>query len=72
LRDYWLTKLPEGERKILTVLIEAHPEPMDRTALDQAGYQRSSRDAYLQRLRAKELVTEPARGQVKASDNLFT
>jgi hypothetical protein len=72
LRDYWLAKLPEGERKILAVLIEAHPKPMDRAALDQAGYQRSSRDAYLQRLRAKELVVEPTRGQVKASDNLFT
>jgi hypothetical protein len=70
--DFWMAKLPEGERTILGELIAAYPEPMDRAALDKAGYQRSSRDAYLQRLRAKQLVTEPARGQVKASDNLFT
>lgn len=37
----------------------------------QTGYQRSSRDAYLQRMRAKQLISEPARGMVRASEDLF-
>lgn len=72
LQDYWLERLPEGERKILGVLIERYPEPVPRGDLDeQTGYQRSSRDAYLQRLRAKQLVNEPTRGAVVASEDLF-
>lgn len=70
--DFWMRKLPEGERKVLQHLIEAGGEPVDRAAIDQAtGYQRSSRDAYLQRLRAKQLVVDEGRGQVKASAELF-
>lgn len=72
LQDYWLAKLPEGERKILGVLIEQYPDPVPRADLDErTGYQRSSRDAYLQRLRAKQLVTEASRGEVRASEDLF-
>jgi hypothetical protein len=73
LQDYWLQRLPEGERKILGVLIELHGEPIARAALDEmTGYQRSSRDAYLQRLRAKQLVIDEGRSQVRATENLFT
>lgn len=72
LQEYWLARLPEGERKILSVLIDAHPNAVARADLDrQTGYQRSSRDAYLQRMRAKQLITEPTRGEVKASADLF-
>ena len=72
LQQFWLSRLPEGERKILEVLIGAHPDCVSRESLDEAtGYKRSSRDAYLQRLSAKELVEEPSRGMVKATDNLF-
>jgi hypothetical protein len=72
LRDYWLRRLPEGERAILEQLIEAYPEAVQREALDEAtGYKRSSRDAYLQRMRAKQLIEEPSRGEVRASENLF-
>jgi hypothetical protein len=72
LQQYWLDKLPEGERKILAILIERYPEPVPRADLDElTGYQRSSRDAYLQRMRAKQLFTEPSRGAVRASEDLF-
>jgi hypothetical protein len=72
LQEYWLARLPEGERKILTVLIEREGQPIARADLDElTGYQRSSRDAYLQRLRAKQLVIEASRGEVSASENLF-
>lgn len=72
LQEYWLQRLPEGERKVLEVLIAAHPHPVERSSIDeQTGYQRSSRDAYLQRLRAKQLIAEPSRGLVQASGELF-
>lgn len=72
LQEYWLARLPTGERAILEQLIAAYPEAVSRDALGEAtGYQRSSRDAYLQRMRAKQLIEEPGRGTVRASENLF-
>jgi hypothetical protein len=72
LQRYWLQRLPEGERKVLEVLIRAYPKAVQRSVIDeQTGYQRSSRDAYLQRMRAKQLITEPSRGEVRASEELF-
>lgn len=72
LHDHYRNRLPSGELKILEVLIAAYPEAVDREALsEQTGYQRSSRDTYLQRLRARQLVVEHGRGQVRASEHLF-
>lgn len=72
LQDYWLSILPEGERKILDLLLNVHPEAMERQELsDMTGYMRSSRDAYIQRMSQKELVTTPESGMVRASDHLF-
>lgn len=72
LQTYWMRRLPEGERKILALLIHAYPNAVERIALDAAtGYQRSSRDAYLQRMKAKQLIIEPSRGMVAATENLF-
>lgn len=73
LQDYWFRRLPEGECAILRVLVDRHPEAVEREALtDETGYKRSTRDAYLQRLSAKQLVSEPSRGEVKASEDLFS
>jgi DNA-binding MarR family transcriptional regulator len=71
LQDYWLGRLSEGEKKILSLLINAYPQSVARDQMEEAGYQRSSRDTYIQRLRSKELVEIIGRGEVKASDNLF-
>lgn len=71
LLEHWMTRLPEGERKVLAVLTAAYPDSVRREVIDeQTGYQRSSRDAYLQRMSAKRLVTGN-RGEVRASDQLF-
>jgi uncharacterized protein len=71
LRQHVLERLPEGERRILEFLIGHYPNAVERQEIDAAtGYQRSSRDAYLQRLGARELVETRGR-DVKASDNLF-
>jgi DNA-binding IclR family transcriptional regulator len=64
--------LPEGERKILDVLVQAYPETVDRDSLsDTTGYKKSSRDTYLQRLSSRRLVENVGRGEVRASANLF-
>jgi hypothetical protein len=71
LREHVLGRLPEGERRVLECLIGHYPNAVDRQHIDTAtSYQRSSRDAYLQRLGARELV-ETRGHEVRASDNLF-
>lgn len=71
LQEYWLNRLPDGERRVLEVLIENYPNAVDRDELsDQTGYKRSTRDAYIQRLNARELV-RPGRGDVQAAGTLF-
>lgn len=71
LQQFWLSRLPEGERAILTQAIESYPEAVEKAELDErTGYKRSSRDSYLQRLKAKQLV-EVSRDGVTASETLF-
>ncbi|MDB5297225.1 MAG: hypothetical protein JWO31_3208, partial [Phycisphaerales bacterium] len=72
LRAHWLAKLPEGERRVLQVLVNRHPAAVSREEVDEAtGYKRSSRDTYLQRLASRRLVEAEGRGQVRASRTLF-
>lgn len=70
LRDYWMGRLPEGEKNILAVLVKAYPRSVARDEID-IGYQRSSRNTYLQRLGARKLVDSLKGGMVKASSLLF-
>jgi hypothetical protein len=45
LQEFWTARLPDGERKILSALIEAYPNSVDRESLDDStGYRRSTRD----------------------------
>lgn len=56
---------------MLDVLLSVYPNGVERSLIDEkTGYQRSSRDAYLARLAAKELI-QKCGGGVKASDNLY-
>lgn len=72
LRKYWLARLPEGERAMLEILITQYPRAVARDMLDErTQYKRSSRDAYLQRLKARELVEITGPGEVRASEELF-
>ena len=72
LQDYWLKRLPSGEGTILAKLLEVNGEDFGREDLSEAtGFKRSTRDAYLSRLAAKELVVDLGRGFVKASPTLF-
>lgn len=72
LQAYWLDRLPEGERRILEILLGRYPRAVDREALSEAtDYKRSSRDTYLQRLSARRLITIVGRGEVRASEVFF-
>lgn len=69
---HWRVRLPAGERKVLDVLVAAYPEAVAKETIDQkTEYQRSSRDTYIQKLRARQLIEEPARGAIRASPLLF-
>lgn len=70
LRDYWMAKPPEGERRILQVLVDRYPASMPRDDVsDATGYKRSTRDRYLQYMQAKEIVEVTADG-VRAIEGL--
>jgi hypothetical protein len=71
LQAYWLDRLPEGERRILAVLLEQHPDVVSRDVLSEAtNYKRSTRDAYIQRLGTRRLI-ETTGGGVRASAVFF-
>ncbi|MEO7368725.1 MAG: DUF87 domain-containing protein [Gemmatimonadaceae bacterium] len=73
LREFWLARLPEGERRILEVLVSASGDAIQREELDDiTGYKRSSRDTYLQRLKSRRLIEDVGRGLVRASATLFS
>ena len=73
LQAYWLDRLPEGERRILEVLLKDYPESVGRDVLsEETQYKRSTRDTYLQRLQSRRLVEDVGRGEVRASANLFS
>lgn len=72
LRNYWLERLPDGERKILEVLIGFYPDSVERSVLDErTNFKRSTRDAYIQRMISKMIVVAEGRGEVRASSELF-
>lgn len=72
LQEYWLARLPDGEKKILAILLKAYPNVVRREELDaQTGYKKSSRNAYISRLLARRLVQTYSNGAVAASDTLF-
>jgi uncharacterized protein len=71
LQAYWLNRLPAGEKAVLEALLPHYPHSVSREAIDEAtGYKRSSRDAYIQRLKARQLVAISSTG-VQASAVLF-
>lgn len=71
LREHVLRTLPEGEAKVLQAVILAWPNGVDREWIgDTTGFKRSTRDAYLQRLSARELVDTSGQCPI-ASSTLF-
>lgn len=70
--QHWLARLPEGERNVLSLLVGEYPNAVPRDQISSSTqYKRSSRDAYVQRLSARQLVTTGSDG-VRASPILFS
>jgi hypothetical protein len=71
LLTWWLDRLPIGEKAILEAAVRAYPEWVERDQVsDATGYKRSSRDAYIQRLTSRRVVSTE-RGAIRARDELF-
>lgn len=67
---HWLTRLPEGERRILEFVAGQYPNTVERAQIDEfTSYKRSSRDAYVSRLGARRLVIADRSG-VRISEEL--
>ncbi len=71
LRAHWLATLPEGERRVLEVLLEAGGLTTREEVSERTGYRRSSRDTYIQRLRARQLVEIGDRGVLNPARALY-
>ena len=70
--DYWLRELPKGERKCFEVAVRVYPEAVHLDEIsEETNYKLSSRNTYLRQLKARQLITEPERGYVRAADELF-
>ncbi len=72
LQEYWLNSLPAGERSVFGLLINSYPSGCSRDAIsDHTLYKRSTRDAYIQRLGVRKLIS--IRGsEVFADKRLFS
>lgn len=69
LREWWLRRLPEGERKVLEAIIRGWTNREQIS--ENTGYKRSTRDAYIQRLATRKLVRPGPGGDVTVSGALF-
>lgn len=71
LREHWMLNLPEGERKILGVVIDSYPRTIAPSALaDATGYKATSIRIYSQKLVSRRLLVREHR-ELKAARELF-
>lgn len=57
LLQYWLTQLPEGEKRILNAIVEASPDALSRDEIAEAtDYKKTSVRTYVQKLLARKLL----------------
>ena len=71
LREYWLDRLPKGERDLFAIIIHEYPGAISREALQhRTGYKRTSTNEYLRRLISRRLIVTE-RGAVSASSHLY-
>jgi hypothetical protein len=73
LQEYWLNKLPQGESAVLKVILDSYlgGGASDRETIgEKTSFKRSTRNTYIQRLAARELVK--VSGEIiQPSDSLF-
>lgn len=68
LQDYWLRELPEGESRILELLIKEGGE-LDRDSIEElTGFKRSTRNTYISRLIARRVIEDAGGGRIKITE----
>lgn len=68
--EFWLNTLPEGERKIFRVLLDAQPNSLtNEEIMEAANYRATSVREYLRKLNARKIVVTD-RGSSKVSDKI--
>jgi hypothetical protein len=69
LQSHWMLKLPEGEGKILAEILAEYPNPVRGSELTaRTNYKDRTRQAYLQRLGARELVRKQGDSYIAAEE----
>jgi uncharacterized membrane protein len=69
--EYWIGRLPEGERRVLQAIDDAGGTGATRDEISEVtGYKRSTRDLYLQKLRARQLIDHATGGYLVLSEAL--
>lgn len=71
LQQYWLDRLPAGEKHIFAFVLQHGGEKVNREAIGEAtGYMRSTRNRYIQHLQARHLLNDGT-GPVEPAPMLF-
>jgi hypothetical protein len=71
LREHWLQHLPEGERKVFGVVVDAYPDTVDRETIgERTEFKKSTRNAYISRLNVRKIIVI-SRDGITAAKELF-
>lgn len=72
LANHWIKELPDGEGKILGLARANYPNSISREDIDEEFpmFAKSTRNAYIARLRARCLVVELKSGDIRLEDTL--
>jgi hypothetical protein len=71
LREHWRQNLPDGERRVFEVVVDSYPDSVDRDTIgERTEFKKSTRNAYISRLKARKIVII-ARDGVTAAKELF-
>lgn len=70
LLQYWLQKLPEGEKKVLNAFVSAYPNTLTREDIqNETGYKATSTRVYVQKLLARKILQQEG-SALRISNNL--
>jgi hypothetical protein len=72
LRNHWLDRLPEGERRVLAYVASFYPHPCSSDQITRAtSYKKTTRDLYVRKLKSRKLIEKVGKSHVQAAAMLF-
>lgn len=73
LRVLWLSTLPDGESKLLSLLSDVYPGSLHKEQLaESTGYKMRTVNAYLQKMNSRRLIVHAGNGLISANSELFS